>query len=133
MASKYLSTKSQSKPIPRWSKKRIREQFSWTNKCFYKALLDVYGDILSNEEKKGTTVDVSRVILGKGKEIHCQQTSEAYLSHLRKLTTEKIELIIDANVKGKQHRNPLTIDVLMSELLERSAISETRKKHGKAK
>lgn len=133
MASAYLPIKSKSKPIPRWSKKRIREQFSWTNRCFLKALLDVYGDILSNEEKRGTTVDVSRAVLGKGKEIHCQQTSEAYLLHLRKLKTEQIELIIDASAKGKQHRNPLTIDVLMTELFERSANSETRKKHGKTK
>lgn len=133
MASIYLPKKSESKPIPRWTKKRIKEQFSWTNECFRKALLDVYGETLSAEEKRGTTSQIGKTLFFKDKEIHCQQTNEAYLAYLCKLPTEQIELIIDANAKGKQHRSPLTIDVLMSELLERAANPDTRKKHGKTK
>jgi hypothetical protein len=117
--------------MARWSKKLLREQMSWTSRCFRRALLDVYGETLTDEEKNLDLLDLKVIIVRKGNEIWTQQTNEIYLGYLRELKTDQIELIIDAYTKGKQYRSPLTIDVLMSELLERSANPETRKTHGK--
>jgi hypothetical protein len=96
-------------------------------------LLDVHGDILSDEEKEGDTVSLKLAIIKKGGKVHSQQTNEIYLSYIRQLKTHQIELIIEAYTKGKQYRSAATIDVLMSELLERATNPETRKKRGKTK
>lgn len=117
--------------MARWSKKLIREQMSWTNKCFHKALLDVYGEELTNEEKSLDLVDLKVILKQKKKDVWSQHVNEIYLNYIRQLKTDQIELIIDAYTKGKQYRSAGTIDVLMSELLERSADSETRKNNEK--
>jgi hypothetical protein len=119
--------------MAKWSKKLIRQQMSWTNKCFRKALLDIYGDELTNEEKNLDLMDLKVILMRQGKEVHSQYINEIYLGYLCELKTDQIELIIDAYTKGKQYRSAATIDVLMSELLERSANPESRKKHEKTK
>lgn len=119
--------------MAKWSKKLLRQQMSWTNVCFRKALLEVYGDELTDEEKSLELLDLKVILVKKGKETHSQPINEIYLRYLSDLKTDQIELIIDAYTKGKQYRSAATIDVLMSELLERSAYPETRKKHEKTK
>jgi hypothetical protein len=107
--------------MARWTKQLIREQFAWTSKCFKQALLDLYGHKLTELEKSCDvpaileTLAVRRIYPQQD-----QQTNERYLTYITKLPTNQIELIIEAYSKGKFKRSPLTIDVLLSELLERA-------------
>jgi hypothetical protein len=119
--------------MAKWSKKLIRQQMSWTNKCFHSALVEVYSDDLTDEEKSLDLLDLKVILVKKGKEVHSQFINEIYLRYLSDLKTDQIELIIDAYTKGKQYRSASTIDVLMSELLERCANPESKRIHGKIK
>ena len=111
----------------------IDTQFSWTNECFKQALIETYGHQLSEEDKALSCVELSRIIAnendigrfktGKG---WPAPVNEAYLRNIRQLPTEQIELIVEAYNKGKFNRSPLTIDVLLSELMERVIENQTR-------
>ena len=64
----------------------------------------------------------------KIKNITSPEVNTLYLEKLCKLDTQKLELIIEAYNKGKQYRSASTIDVLLSELFERSINRGKRKK-----
>ena len=103
----------------------IKKQLAWTDVCFKQALLDVFGDQLSDEEKLLKGVQLKQLIADKDDANYIvdgwpPSVNEAYLVHMRKLTTDQIELILEAYNKGKQWRSPLTIDVLTTELFERA-------------
>jgi hypothetical protein len=114
----------------RWTKKRIEEQLEWTADCYKQGLIDIYGEHMSEAEKEQSCADICRMIqLDWREEIHTPETSVLYLKYMRQLSTKKLELILDAYKRGKQWRNATTMDVIMSELFERSVNPETRGKH----
>lgn len=124
--------------MARWTKKLIEQQLTWTNDCFRLALIEVFGHILTNEQKSLNTRELKLELIGlwrakydpKRGWVWPEEVNQAYLKYLRLLPTEQIELIIEAYNKDKFSRSPLIIEVLTSELLERVMNSETRNKHG---
>jgi hypothetical protein len=118
--------------MAKWTQKLITQQLEWTNVCFDRALLDVYGHQLDEREKKLSGTRLKLAIAQKNNEnliaahalnrtvLQSPAVNEAYLHHIRQLPTEQIELIVEAYQKGKQTRSYSTIDVLMSELFERA-------------
>jgi len=107
----------------RWTKKLVKKQFMWTNHCYKLALLDFYGDKIPKERHNDSANNLQKFIvfdLGFSTRRDNDKITELYYSHIKKLSTEKIILIIEAYNLGKQGRSPLTIDVLTTELLERT-------------
>ena len=89
--------------------------------CYHDALLEHFGHFLTAAEKRSSTRKIKEMLLSRFDYAtkNFPEVSTSYLDNLRKLETEKIELIIEAYNKGKQWRSSSTIDVLLSELFER--------------
>ncbi|CAM6003919.1 unnamed protein product [Sphagnum balticum] len=116
--------------MARWTKKLIAQQMEWTNECFKKSLIDVYGEHMSEAEKEQDCQDICGMIkLDWREEVQTPETNQLYLKYLCNLDTNKLSLILEAYKLGKQFRNATTMDVIMSELLERSVNPETRHRH----
>lgn len=114
--------------MARWTKKLLKEQMTWTNGCFLQALREVYAPYLTRREKRLDLNGLTALIrFDWREEIHTPETNAAYLKNLCKLSDRKLNLILEANQKGKQRRNQTTIDAIMTELFERS-VPETRKR-----
>ena len=118
--------------MARWTKKLIAQQNEWTSECFKRVLLDVYGKSLSHEEKAMPCNELSiHLRLDLHEEIHTPETAALYLKYVLALDSEKLSLILEAFQKGKQYRKQETIDAIMTELFERSANSETKRRRRK--
>jgi hypothetical protein len=124
--------------MARLTQSLIKKQFEWTSKCFKQAVLTAYKDVLPKSASRWGLNQIKKYIMYREvSEVNGtwygyeRDVNEFYLTNIVKLDTEKIEIIIDAYNKGKQHRSPLTIEVLTSELLDRALRSETRRRHGK--
>ena len=116
--------------MARWTKKLIAQQLQWTDECFKKALIDVHGEFMSEDEKEQDCYNMSMMIkLDWREETRTPDTNQRYLKHLCDLDTDKLSLILEAYKLGKQFRHATTMDVIMSELLESSVNPETRHKH----
>lgn len=116
--------------MARWTKKLIAKQIEWTDNAFRDALHELYGKYLSEAEKEMDLLDLKRLIeLDWREEVRTPESNALYIRNLKRLPTEQIELIIEAFQKGKQYRSGATIEHLMTELFERSAIPETRNEH----
>ena len=114
--------------MARWTKKLIAEQLAWSGVCYRQALFHHYGHLLGDKEKRlhnGMVIELIRERLKVAK-LQDPELTATYLYNLCKLSTDKIELIIEAYHKGKQWRSPSTIDVLLSELFERSTNKKRR-------
>jgi hypothetical protein len=113
-----------------WTEKRIWDQLQWTNECYHKALWLEYHPVPFCQDydtyKKFGIPEMKDMLASYELPIHSDAINTKYLDFICKLDTEKLELIIDAYNKGKQYRSALTIDVIMSELLERVTNSETK-------
>ncbi len=115
--------------MARWTKKLLKEQMGWTDECYKKALIEVYGADMTPAEKEQNVIDMKRMIWADwNEEIRTPEINAIYLRNLCQLESEKLSLILEAFQKGKQHRAQVTMDAIMTELFERSANSETRGK-----
>lgn len=115
--------------MARWTKKLIAQQLAWSDEAFKEALLEYYADKLSEDEKEMDTIDLKRLIqLDWREKVRSPEINDIYIRNLLKLETEKLELIVEAYQKEKQFRSGATIEHIMTELFERAANSETRKK-----
>jgi hypothetical protein len=104
-----------------WSKTLKKKQMAWTNQCYKAAVLEVMGDKIPEHTKKLSAQALNEFIYRElGLHRAPPEVNELYLANIRKLSTSRIELIIEAYEKKIQWRSAATIDVLMSELLERS-------------
>jgi len=114
-----------------WTKKLIAKQLRWSDVCYRKAILSHYGYLLNDEQKKLPLRELKAIICDVGDiDMRLMSTPEVtaiYLKNLCRLSTDKIELIVEAYNKGKQFRSPSTIDVLLSELFERATNPQRRK------
>ena len=117
--------------MARWTKKLIAQQLAWTDVCYRRALLDHYDHLFTEEERDYDTPEMTLILQEhlKVKHVTSPELNTTYLKYICELETDKLELIVEAYNKGKQYRSASTIDVLLSELFERSANPETRSKH----
>jgi hypothetical protein len=117
------------------TKDTIRNQQNWTNECFRQALLVYYKDVFDMDKAKNSVrnvkdlVNILRGIKSIGSKYNTPELHRLYIKNILKLNTDKLEVIVECNRQGKQRRNPDTIEQILTELLERSLISETREKH----
>jgi hypothetical protein len=96
--------------MARMTRKLISQIWDSTQKCWDKALDDYY-----NAHPKKIRAYSSRDIFAEDKE----PIDQLYRNNMKSLSTEELELIIESYKKGKIKRAPVTIDFIMSELLER--------------
>ena len=110
-----------------WTKQRVAQQLAWSNACYRDAISAHYGHLLKDKEKKLPIRELKEVICNKLdldiRHLSTPEVTTLYLNNLCQLSTEKLELIVDAYNKGKQWRSASTIDVLLSELFERATNS----------
>lgn len=114
-----------------WNNKLIKRQFRWTSKCYHKAVLEYYGDVLTDDEKKlppDAWPSCVSYTLGNI-DINTPELNNIYLKYVCELHSIKLSLILEAVAKGVQRRAQHTVDVISTELFERAANSETRRKH----
>lgn len=108
--------------MARLTKKKCAEIWQSSERCWHKAVDDYYAKYpdknpmrdLLRHNKDPIEIDYRYIPSGCKEEI-----DRAYRENLSNLSTEEIELIIEAYKKKKHRRSPLTMDYLTGVLLER--------------
>lgn len=111
--------------MARITQRLVDKQFQWSNECWRKAILEVYSDELTVAHNVWSVNELTALLTNHRRDWR-PEVHKVYLERLVELPTDQIEIIIETYNKGKFPRSPLTIDVLTSELLERSINSETK-------
>jgi hypothetical protein len=111
------------------SRTQIKKQLFWTNGCFRAAIIEFYGEFLSKEEKRYTSYQLQQLIIRNWDAKIDPAVHVIYMKKLLAMSSEKLNLILQAYQVGSQWRKQETIDAIMTELFERSADPETRSKH----
>ena len=111
------------------SKTQIKRQLFWTNGCYRHAMLERYGHLLNNKEKKLNIEDLRHLLISKHKVGEFSpKVHDSYMKRVLAMDSEKLSLIVHAFQTGQQYRKQETIDAIMTELFERSANPETKEK-----
>lgn len=119
--------------MARMTKEKVAEIWDWTNKCYESAFMSIHPgaakckylvsfkllqNAIRREELYGKPfwdpAEVRQAISREYERLVCQ------------LTTEQLQLIIEAHQKGKIHRAPVTISMITTELFERELRGETQ-------
>jgi hypothetical protein len=118
--------------MARMTRKMVDEIMGVTNSCYRDALITYHKKFLKkhNIGEPITVGFLKNYLLGHNKPIHNEDINRLYLANMLKLSTNWLELILEAHNKEKIVRKPLTIIAIADELFERSANSESTEKHG---
>jgi hypothetical protein len=98
--------------MARMTQKLLDKIWKSTEDCWHKAVDDFY---ITHPNEPRLEVGGYRHIYSQ----HKEAIDQAYRFHLSKLTTQEIELVIEAYKKKKQRRSQVTMDYLTGVLLER--------------
>jgi len=113
--------------MARMTKKLIRQIWSWTNECYKQCLIELHPQIFTAQDYEKDEFELKSILVDKGLPYKSKEINDLYLIKLKTLTSDQINLIVEADNKKKINRSPVTIHALMDELFERSADPETRK------
>lgn len=103
-------------------------QFEWTETCYKQALLEHYGHIFNKEWMKKLECRqlVEYLVDRVGRKYNTPEVHNTYIRYIKLLSTDKLNIIVEAYKQGKQHRAPDTIEQISTELFERAANTETK-------
>ena len=98
----------------------LKRTLEKTNNCYKQALIDEYPNLLSWSSMSRSVFEIKHYLCMCGCEINNGDISKRYLTHICRLDTSTLSIIIEADKKGKQLRSPITIHAILDELFERS-------------
>src|ERR1051325_10528813 len=115
--------------MARMTRKLVKHISATTDVCYMKALGEEYPHVFREAISTFTHYHVSDMkdaLVELDLPIRSESINNRYLDHLVKLDTYMLELIVEADRKGKFRRSPFTIDAILGELLHRASVSETK-------
>jgi hypothetical protein len=116
--------------MARMTQKLVNEIWRWTNQCYKEALIDAYPDFFTAKEiAEFDDYDMKYKLFTNDLDTKGEAIDQLYIKKILQLDSEKLNLIVESNKKGKIKRASTTIEAILTELLERSANSESRSTH----
>ncbi len=113
--------------MARMTKKLLAHLRDQTNVCYKKALIKEYPSHFQYlDPKLADEKDMKNYLWAQELPFQSESINNTYLDEMMKLSSSDLELIVEADRKGKFRRAPHTIDAILSELLHRASISETK-------
>lgn len=102
-----------------------RDQMKWTNWCFKRALVTYY-KLENSSARKLPLNKLQQFLREELLDLNNEEINELYLQEVCKLSTPRLNIILQYNAQGKQRRSPHTVERIMDELLMRATNPETR-------
>lgn len=100
---------------------QARKIWGWTEQCFHKALFDAISLVVDNVPEGATISELKEMRKHMQVSEHFQENlNRDYERNICKLTTEQLRLILEANQQRLHRRSQVTIDVILTELFERT-------------
>ena len=110
------------------SQSHVDRSWAWTNACFKESLLEEYPNLwrLFRDDwlKRATVEELKQELKDEKLPYRSPTINERYLAKLKDLSTDKLCLIVKLDQTGEVKRHGTTIDVLLTELMERSVNGE---------